>query len=105
MLREMEDFSASSVPSRFHPEEVGLMGIATTATIQVARTAIAPYVGPEGRERLAAEVPSSILSRLIAGDLSKRIRSDEYVWSNWTKLAEAVEWAADRGEWLGLHMA
>lgn len=66
---------------------------------------MASYVGPAGRERLAKAAPSSLLARMFVSGLRKRIRSDEYVWTNWTRVAEAIEWAAEHGEWLGLHMA
>lgn len=43
LLREMEDFSASALPGRFQPQEVGLMGIAMPSTIAAALAAAEPF--------------------------------------------------------------
>lgn len=104
MFREMEDFTASSLPPRFHPPEMGLIGIAMPPRIQAAATAIPPFTGPEGRARLS-EVRLPLFQQLLSSGLRKRIRGNPYVWDNWTRLAEAIQWAHARHEWLGLHTA
>jgi len=103
LLRQMEDFSASGLPERFHPAEAGLMGIAMPDTISAALAAVEPFAGPEGRRMLAT--PSSWLNGLSTGRLRKRIESDDTLWQHWTDLVEAVRWAHSRGEWLGLHLS
>lgn len=103
LLRQMEDFSASGLPERFHPTESGLMGIAMPETIAAALVAAEPFTGPEGRRVLAK--PSSWLNGLSTGRLRRRIESDEYPWKRWSDLVEAVRWAHSRSEWLGLHMS
>jgi hypothetical protein len=103
LLREMEDFRASGLPGRFHPTEVGLMGIAMPATISAALVAAEAYAKPEGRQLLAK--PSSWLNGLSTGSVRKRIASDDHLWKHWTDLVEAMRWAHTRSEWLGLHMS
>lgn len=104
LLREMEDFTASSLSPRFHPAEMGLIGIAMPPTIEAAATAITPFTGVEGRTRLS-EVRLPLFQRLLSRGLRSRIRGNPYVWENWMRLAEAIHWAHTRHEWLGLHMA
>ena len=104
LLREMEDFTASSLPQRFHPLEMGLMGIAMPSRIDAAAKAITPFTGDEGRARLS-EARLTLFQRLLSSGLRKRIRGNPYVWENWMRLAEAIQWAHARHEWLGLHMA
>jgi hypothetical protein len=101
LLREMEDFSASGLPERFHATEVGLMGIAMPETIAAALVAAEPFAGVEGRRALAT--PSSWMNRLFAG-VRKQIAADDFLWQRWTALIEAMRWAHSRGEWLGLGM-
>lgn len=102
LLREMEDFSASALPRRFHPEEVGLMGIAMPATIAAALAAAEPFATPEGRRVLAS--PSSWVQRLVPG-FRKQVASDDFLWKRWGHLLEAMRWADSRHEWLGLGMS
>jgi hypothetical protein len=104
LLREMEDFTASSLPPRFHPPEIGLIGIAMPPSIEAAAAAITPFTGAEGRARLS-EARLPLWQRLLSSSLRKRIRGNPYVWGNWMRLAEAIQWANTRHEWLGLHMA
>jgi len=104
LLKEMEDFSASGVANRFHPEEIGLMGIAMPATIASALAAARPYGGASGRKKLE-EAPISAIRRLLSAGLRKRLLADDYVWDNWNRIVEAMEWADQRGEWLGLAMS
>jgi len=104
LLKEMEDFSASGVARRFHPDEIGLMGIAMPATIAGALAVARPYSGASGRKKLE-ETPISAIRRLLSAGLRKRLLADDYVWDNWNRLVEAMEWADQRGEWLGLVMS
>ena len=104
LLKEMEDFSASGVANRFHPEEIGLMGIAMPATIASALAAARPYGGASGRKKLE-EAPISAIRRLLSAGPRKRLLADDYVWDNWNRIVEAMEWADQRGEWLGLAMS
>ena len=104
LLKEMEDFRASRVERRFHPDEIGLMGIAMPATIAVALVAARPYGGTIGRKKFE-ETPMSAIRRLLSAGLRKRLLTDDYVWDNWSRVGEAMEWADERGEWLGLAMS
>ena len=103
LLGEMEDFSASALPDRFHPVEAGLMGIAVPETIAAALAAAEPFSGPEARRALST--PSTLMQRLLPGGVRKQLASDDVLWKRWTDLVEAMRWAHSRGEWLGLSMA
>jgi hypothetical protein len=104
LLKEMQDFKASGIAARFHPEEIGLMGIAMPATIAGALAAARPYGGAGGRKKFEA-TPISAMRRLLSAGLRKRLLTDDYVWDNWNRIVEAMEWADQRGEWLGLAMS
>ena len=104
LLEEMEDLTASSLPERFHAPEMGLIGIGMPPRIAAAATAIGAFTGTQGRTRLS-EARLPLFQRLLSRGLRKRIRDDAYVWEHWTHLAEAIQWAPSRNEWLGLHMA
>jgi len=104
LLQEMEDFRASALPARFHAPEMGLIGIGMSPKIAAAAAAIAPFTGAEGRARLI-EARLPWFQRLLSSGLRGRIRDNAYVWEHWTNLAEAIQWANSRNEWLGLHMA
>lgn len=104
LLGEMEDFTASGLPERFHPVDVGLMGIAMPETVAAAAAALEPYAGVDGRARLA-DIRLPMLKRLLSIGQPGRIREDDALWENWTRLTEAVAWAHGRGDWLGLHAA
>ncbi len=104
LLREMEDLTASSLPERFHAPEMGLIGIGMSPRIVAAASVITPFTGAQGRARLSdARLP--LFQRLLSRGLRRRIRDNAYVWERWTYLAEAIQWAHSRNEWLGLHMA
>jgi hypothetical protein len=104
LLKEMEDFNASGVERRFRPDEIGLMGIGMPQTIAAALAAARPYAGAGGRRKFE-ETPISGFRRLRSAGLRKRLLAGDYVWDNWNRLVEAMEWADQRGEWLGLAMS
>lgn len=103
LLDEMQDFAASALPGRFHPAEVGLMGIAMPEAIALALSAVEPFTGAEGRRVLSG--PSSWLQRMVPGGVRKRVAADDHLWRHWNDLVEALKWSHSHGEWLGLHMS
>jgi hypothetical protein len=101
VLREAEDMKAAAVPGRFHPEEIGLMGIAISDSLKAALPAAREFGAPEARERIAStRLP--FLKKLTHGSVLSRWREDDYLWDNWRRVTEAVRSAAENGCWLGL---
>lgn len=102
-LREMESFSASGLAARFHSRETGLMGITIPATLAAAASAVGPFITAEGRKRLTSTKPS-LVQRLLGGGVRGRL-SHDYLWQHWANFGQALQFASERGEWLGLHMS
>ena len=103
-LREMEDFRASKLPERFQPREAGLMGIAMPNTVAAAAAAAAPFMTPESRPRFG-EKRQSFFQRFFGHGVRARLCSDDYLWQHWKDLGQALQYAFERSEWLGLHMS
>jgi hypothetical protein len=104
VLREAEDMKAAALPARFHPEEIGLMGIAVAESLKEALPSAREFGAAGARERIAStRLP--FLKKLTHGSVLSRWREDGYLWDNWSRLTEAVRSAAESGSWLGLEMS
>jgi hypothetical protein len=100
LLKEMEDFRASRVERRFHPDEIGLMGIAIPATIAGALVAARDHTAGQSDARVRGDADLRHSPLCFAG-LRNALLTDDYVWDNWSRVVEADGVGGPAREWLG----
>jgi hypothetical protein len=103
LFQQMEDLRAASLPDSFRATDRGLVGIALSPAIEEALAAIRPFTGEAGREALAF-LDLTMVEWIFLGRVQRRVETDDGLWQSWTHLAEALAFAHEHGQWLGLHV-